>query len=160
MKNLGSLIIGLIIGALIMYFYCCKETKDVTTVTPTVTPRGVITPAEAKTLNSNWTNLRKAANDAVAQNKIDNRSSWYSIKDVRDYLNLVEKENSKVTGIRLYLGVDGDIAAGGKTTIFMIPTTPVGTGSRSGGDPNLDDPNGSGLDRGHAGIPPGQGYPN
>ena len=157
MKNLLSLILGLIIGALIMYFYCCKTDDDA--MSPMVTPRGIITPAEAQTLNDNWTNLRKAVNDSVAENNIDNRSSWYSIEDIRNYLTLAEKDNEKVTGIRLYLGVDNKISEGGKTTIFMIPTVP-NPEPESGEDPNNDDPESNGLDRGHGGMPPGQGYPN
>lgn len=159
MENLLTLILGLVIGILIMYFYCYKKTKSGGPVGSPVEPKGLISPTEAKTLNDNWTDLRKVANDAVAENEIDNRSSWYSIEDVRNYLTLVENDNDSITGIRLYLGVHKDISEGGKTTIFMVPTIP-NPRPKTGEDPNDDDPNAKGLDRSDDGMPPGASYPN
>lgn len=116
------------------------------------TPRGVITPTEAQELNDNWTDLRKGANDRAA-GQSDNRSSWYSIQDLKDYIALVEDENPDATGIRFYLGVETTKEdPKGLTTIFIIPTEEIE-------GENKDIATATGLDRGTNGVPPGAPYP-
>ncbi|WP_336069206.1 hypothetical protein [Mesoflavibacter sp. CH_XMU1404-2] len=152
MKNLLSLLIGLIIGALISYYFFCSS--GLTTPPPTTIPTGIITASEARNLNDNWTSYRKAANDSVAYGGEDNRSSWYSIDDMEYYINYA-KDSLEANGIRLYLGVDTSFDDGGLTTIFMVPTK---AGLR--GNPPKDISTANALDRGTGGTPPGQGYPN
>lgn len=153
MKNLLSLLIGLIIGALISYYFFCSS--GLTTPPPTTTPAGIITANEAKQLSDNWANLRKAVNDSVAYGGEDNRSSWYSIDDMEYYVNYA-KDSLEANGIRLYLGVDTSDGIGGLTTIFMVPTK---SGARPASPPK-DISTANALDRGTGGTPPGQGYPN
>ncbi|WP_299247354.1 hypothetical protein [uncultured Lacinutrix sp.] len=158
MKILIGLVLGLLIGILIMYFYCCKN--NVGALPTQDPPRGLISTTEAKALNDNWTDYRKHVNDSVAFGGVDNRSSWYSIEDIKSYLSIVEGENNNITGIRFYLGVDDSLGKGGKTTIFMVPTVPNPDYKPGENDPNNDDPLAKGLDRAGGGMPPGQGYPN
>lgn len=153
MKNLFSLIIGLLLGGLITYYFFCSS--GLTTTPPmTSTPAGLITPSEARDLSDNWTSYRKAANDSVAYGGEDNRSSWYSIDDMEYYVSYA-KDSLEASGIRLYLGVDTSFDDGGLTTIFMVPTK---KDSRSGVQKDITTANA--LDRGLAGMPPGQQYPN
>ena len=155
MKNLFSLLIGLIIGALISYYFFCSS--GVTPPPPTTTiPAGLISPSEARNLSDNWTTYRKAANDSVAYGGKDNRSSWYSIEDIEYYVNYA-KDSLEANGIRLYLG--GNTTSyddGGLTTIFMVPTK---SGARPASPPK-DIWTADALDMGGAGVPPEQGYPN
>lgn len=118
------------------------------------TPTGIITATEAKELNDYWTTYRKSANDGVASGGIDNRSSWFSIEDVEEFLKIVKAEHANATGIRMYLGVHDVVKGdGGKTTIFMVPTQEDKKGK------NQDIPNAKGLNRGDDGEPVGAGYP-
>ena len=153
MKNLLSLLIGLIIGALISYYFFCSS--GLTTPPPTTTPSGIITANEAKQLSDNWANLRKAVNDSVAYGGEDNRSSWYSIDDMKYYIAYAQ-DTLGANGIRLYLGVDSSQGSGGLTTIFMVPTQ-FGASPKA---PSIDISTANALDRGTNGTPPGQGYPN
>lgn len=152
MKNLFSLIIGLLIGALITYYFFSPT--GMTTPPPLTMPSGIITPTEAKKLSDNWTNLRQQYVDSVAYEAEDNRSSWYSIKDMEYYVNYA-KDSLNASGIRLYLGVDTSVGPKGLTTIFLVPTE---NDKRSGTQKDISTANG--LDMGGAGVPPGQGYPN
>ncbi|WP_452224592.1 hypothetical protein [Lacinutrix chionoecetis] len=118
------------------------------------TPKGMITAAEAKELNDNWTDLRASANETAA-GKPDNRSSWYSLEDMQNFLNQIKEENPDVNGVRFYLGVEtSEEDEKGLTTIFMVPTKDDGRGN------NQDIPEANGMDRGAGGMPPGQDYPN
>ncbi|RAJ17189.1 hypothetical protein [Olleya aquimaris] len=153
MKNLGTLILGLILGALAMYFYF-NYFNQPTMTPPILTPKGIITSAEAKELSDNWTDLRKSVNDSVAYNEADNRSSWYSLTDLNAFLAKVAKDHPNADGIRFYLGVDTSVGTGGYTTVFMVPTQ---AGEREEGH---DDITGAdGLDRGMTGYPPNAAYP-
>ncbi|APY00444.1 hypothetical protein [Lacinutrix venerupis] len=117
-------------------------------------PKGMITAAKAKELNDNWTNLRADANETAA-GKPDNRSSWYSLEDMENFLKQIKEDNSNVNGVRFYLGVETtEEDKKGLTTIFMVPTKDDGKGN------NQDIPDADGMDRGAVGVPPNQGYPN
>ena len=151
MKNLLSLIIGLIIGAFVSYYFFCPS--GLTTAPPTsVVPKGIISPSQAQDLSDNWTTYRKAVNDSVAYKGEENRSSWYSIEDMEYYVNYAQ-DSLNANGIRLYLGVNTTFGDGGLTTIFMVPTQEGDTRS----SPPKDISNADALDMGHNGIPPGQG---
>lgn len=116
-------------------------------------PKGIITAAEAQDLSDNWTKLRSRENNTAA-GKPDNRSSWYSLDDMQDFLNLIKEENKNVNGVRFYLGTETTQKdPKGLTTIFMVPTEADGKGN------NKDIPNAKGMDRGEQGDPVQIGYP-
>lgn len=116
------------------------------------TPKGIITATEARELNDNWTNLRKKETD-LAAGKPDNRSSWYSLQDMEDFIAVIKRENKNVNGVRFYLGVETSKAdPKGYTTIFMVPT-------ENNGGKNSDILNAKGMDMGDAGDPPSANYP-
>ncbi|MEH6407585.1 MAG: hypothetical protein V7767_09905 [Leeuwenhoekiella sp.] len=92
-------------------------------------PSGVISPAEAKILDETYTRTRVRVMDSIA-GKADNRSSWWSIEDMRNYLDYAE-EQAKIkgytlNGIRIYQGaypqnykIKEDA---GYSTVFLVPT--------------------------------------
>ena len=116
-------------------------------------PKGIISALEAKELNDNWTSLRARENEAAA-GKPDNRSSWYSLDDMQNFLTQIKENHPNVNGVRFYLGVETtEKDAKGLTTIFMVPTENDGNGN------NKDIPNAKGMDRGDDGNPPNAVYP-
>ena len=117
-------------------------------------PRGIISAQEAEKLSENWTNLRKTANDQVACNAGDNRSSWYSLEDLTNFIDSVKTSYPNANGLRFYLGVDTSVGKGGHTTIFMVPTELNQKKNRS-----YDILKADGLDDGGVGYPPTAGYP-
>ena len=168
MKKFMLLLLGFILGALAMYFYCCADTKEAALVKPS----GLITPAQAKTLDANWTATRKRAVDSAA-GRPDNRSSWWSLEDIQNYLAYAENQADslgyEMNGIRVYLGVYPGNAPNGKadyTTMFMVPT---GKKLHSEGNLNFlnysmsaggNDIQGTdGFNGGEPGQPPGSNYP-
>ncbi|AEH02133.1 hypothetical protein [Lacinutrix sp. 5H-3-7-4] len=113
-------------------------------------PTGIITATEAQELNDNWTNLRASANRTAA-GQDDNRSSWYSLEDMENFLQLIKDENPTVNGVRFYLGVETTKQdPQGLTTIFMVPTE-----EKNGENADIRDANG--MDRGSVGG--GRSYP-
>ena len=170
MKNFGILILGIILGAIAMYFYSSKIECKPQTVS-IIKPKGVITPAEAKVLNDDWTDKR--ANllfDSIAS-RPDNRSAWWSVEDIQNYINYAENQTGELgyemDGLRVYFGVYPNSAPDGKanySTVFIVPT---GKKRKSEGALLLLDPLQGGrddiddadpLNSGQTGIPPGTGY--
>ena len=174
MKKILVFLLGFIIGALAMYYYCCSrsDSDELDKKTAFVRPNGVITPAQATALDANWTKSRKRAVDSVA-GRPDNRSSWWSLEDLQNYLAYAENQAGELgyemNGIRVYLGVYQGDASNGKadyTTMFIVPT---GRSLHSGANFNLlnftmqsdkgDIPGGDGMNDGEPGDPPGGNYP-
>lgn len=169
MKNLGSLLLGLIIGALIMYFYCCKDAKDMGSMEITK-PAGVITAKDARTLDQAFNSRHTLISNAIVK-RPDNRSSWWSLKDMRDYLDYAENQSKELgytmDGVRVYLGAYPDKKVSdsvlvGYTTMFIVPTSSSlglkgGTGSTRAG--HGDVPGGDPLNAGDPGNPPSANYP-
>ncbi|UAB75316.1 hypothetical protein [Mesoflavibacter sp. SCSIO 43206] len=115
-------------------------------------PQGIISAQEAQTLNDNWTNLRAKANEAAA-GQPDNRSSWYSLDDMQNFLDYIKEKNDNVNGVRFYLGVETTKEdPKGMTTIFMVPTE-----EKDG--KNIDIEGAEVMDRGLRGDPPPANYP-
>lgn len=115
-------------------------------------PKGIISAQEAQTLNDNWTNLRAKANEAAA-GQPDNRSSWYSLDDMQNFLDYIKEKNDNVNGVRFYLGVETTKEdPKGMTTIFMVPTE-----EKDG--KNIDIEGAEVMDRGLRGDPPPANYP-
>ncbi|WP_370479722.1 hypothetical protein [Tamlana flava] len=132
MKKLGYIILGFIIGAVLTYYFCPRNCELPTLETKIVKPKGVISVAEAKSLNDNWTKYRQAAVDSAAKKQgrdKDDRSVYWDLKDVEDYLGYAKHYSDSIgydmTGIRVYLGVYGQNAGQSKkdlTTMFIVPT--------------------------------------
>ncbi|WP_303315254.1 hypothetical protein Q4Q34_15865 [Flavivirga abyssicola] len=177
MKKLSYIVLGLVIGAVLTYYFCPRnpeldamETK-LDTEAKIVKPRGVIKQAYAKELNKNWTKYRKPAVDSCAAmggHKQDDRSVWWSAKELKHYLRYSKKQadslNYKITGYRVYLGVYGQEAGPKKcnlSTMFLVPTGEKRHAEASmnpfnfvGNDSDLPIPP---LNRGHGGS---GGYPD
>ena len=128
MKNLGILILGILIGMIAMYLYFGK-TEEEPQVAEIIKPKGLITPAEAKVINDNWTKER--ANllfDSIA-GRPDNRSAWWSVEDIQNYINYAENQTGELgyemDGLRVYFGVYPNAAPDGRanySTLFIVPT--------------------------------------
>lgn len=171
MKKLVLLILGFLLGALAMYFYCCKDGGDLEGMEP-LTPKGIITPDEisalTKAYNPRYDSISSQFFRGVEGG--DNRSSWYALEDVRNYLDIAEQQaqDLKYTmdGIRIYLGAHpAEGKVNGYTTMLFVPT-----GYPNGAEGNMfnfaiqkgggnDIPGGNGLDMGGEGDPPGANYP-
>ncbi|MGJ8593574.1 MAG: hypothetical protein ACSHXF_13565 [Aquaticitalea sp.] len=164
MKNFLIVIVGALIGAAIVYFFCCKTINM--TNEPTK-PNGIITPEQIKTLDQAFNSRHQLISDSIVM-RPDNRSSWYSLEDMRDYLDYAESQAKdlgyKMDGIRIYLGAQANEGTTvGYTTMFFVPTynEVMAEGSMvnfvRGG--SKDVPGGNGLDMGGPGDPPSSNYP-
>lgn len=169
MKKLGFIILGFLLGALLTYYFCPRQI-DTTEEMNIIKPKSVISVAQAKALNANWSQYREAAVDSAAKKQgrdKDNRWTHWSLDDVENYIayskNQADSLGYEMTGIRVYLGVYGDNAGQSKknlTTMFMVPT-----GKKSHAEASMslfnfivnDDIPTSPLNEGHGG---GGGYPN
>lgn len=165
MKNFFLFLLGLIIGAAAVYFYCCKDggVEEITA------PKGLITPAEATVLDEAFNSRHQLISDSIVK-RPDNRSSWYSLTDMRNYLSYAEKQAKDLgytmDGIRVYLGAHANTANEvGYTTMFFIPTgtKTLAEGSMFNVSKQLgggDIIGGNGLNGGDPGDPPGANYPH
>ncbi|WP_179345218.1 hypothetical protein [Winogradskyella ursingii] len=170
MKNLGLLVLGVILGALAMYFFCCTST-DMGAEGPEATPKGLISPKEAKVLDRAYNMKHNIINDSLFKNSTDggdNRSSWWAIKNIENYIayakNQAKENGYMLDGLRLYLGsYPNTNTETGLTTMFFIPTGYENTSEGNmlyfpQGD-GKDIPGGTGLNHGGSGVPPSANYP-
>ncbi|WP_044398240.1 hypothetical protein [Lacinutrix sp. Hel_I_90] len=169
MKNLGSLLLGLIIGALLMYFFFCSGVKAMEP--EIIKPKGVITAKEAMVLDEAFNSRHTLISDSIVK-RADNRSAWWSLEDMRNYLNYAENQSKELgytmDGVRVYLGAYPDTTVDstttvGYTTLFIAPTSSevglkggAGASFRENGG---DVPGGDPLNDGHSGVPPSATYP-
>jgi len=173
MKNFGLLVLGIIIGAIAMYFYFQQLKSAPDGMAPNA-PKGLITPAEAKTLSQAYNPRYNLISDSlVTRPGGDNRSSWYALEEVITYLDYAERQatelNYTMDGIRIYLGAYPESKEGeGYTTLFMVPTGTMNTSNKSEGNMlgfsfkkgnSGDIPGGGGLNMGGGGNPPSANYP-
>src|SRR5690606_7833221 len=144
----------------------CKEDLE----NGVVAPKGVITPEEAKELDTAFNSRHELISDSIV-GRPDNRSSWYSLSDMRDYLDYAVSETKDLgytmDGVRVYLGAypdtDNEV---GYTTLFFVPTGFLAS-AEAGMNPftsalpptNPDIPGGPGLNVGGGGNPPSANYP-
>ena len=169
MKNFGLLILGIILGALAMYFYF-NNYHNIKTEPPTINKiPGLITPEQIKTLDQAYNERYEIINDSLFKGSPtgDNRSSWYKLEDIENYLAHAKQQANDngytLDGLRLYLGAHPDTPKEkGLTTLFFVPTgyKNVSEGSifslqDGGGD--LEDADG--LNYGGKGKPPRANYP-
>ena len=127
------------------------------------TPKGLITPTEIETLTQAYDDRYNAINSVVFSGTgvKDNRSSWFSLDDLRNYLTLVEGQAKTagftMDGVRIYPGAHpGDGEAPGLSTFLFVPTG-YRTGEEGGGSGDLTE--GNGLNKGTDGEPPFSNYP-
>ncbi len=166
MKQLAYFIIGLGIG-----FLACKylfQTEDIIgdmEEIEIVKPKGVIPPERAKELDQNFNERHALINKELGID--DNRSSWYSLTDIKDYLDYAENQSkdlrATMDGIRIYVGAYEDK---GLTTMFLVPTSstkiqkgsslPFGMFTQGG---SRDIKGADVLNMGGAGYPPSANYP-
>lgn len=168
MKRLILLLIGAIIGFAAAYFYLGGSSMSEEAPAEAAPPRGVITEAEGIALDKAFNSRHQLISDSIVK-RPDNRSSWFSLSDVRAYLDYAEQETKKngytMEGVRIYLGAYPDSGGEvGYTTMFLVPTGKEAKASGNmfnfalqGGD---DIPGGPGLNDGGNGDPPPSNYPN
>ena len=129
MKNLTYIILGIIIGGLLTYYFCPRAEQPLVKI---VKPKNVITVEQAKVLNDNWTKHRQPAVDSAAREQgreQDDRSTYWDLQDIENYITYAKKTSDSsgytMTGIRVYLGVYRENAEEDKknlTTMFIVPT--------------------------------------
>lgn len=166
MKNLGSLILGLIIGALLMYFYM-NNLYGSHISNPIIKPRGVISPNQAIVLDSTYNSRHTLISDSIV-NRPDNRSSWWSLDDVTNYIDYAKNQSDSLgynmSGLRIYLGAYPTVKNQvGYTTMFMVPTGELQMVEGSKGftaSANNDIEGANPLNMGTAGNPPNSNYPH
>jgi len=170
MKNFGLLVLGILLGALAMYFYCYYNQLDMETGPPMVSPNGIISSNDASTLDKAYNLKHSIINDSLfkkSTNGGDNRSSWWSIEDIQNYINHAEHQSGQLgytlNGLRVYLGSYPDAnGETGLTTMFIVPT---GTKDKSKGsfmsfqNVGYDIPGADVLNKSENGKPPGANYP-
>ena len=125
----------------------------------------LITPKEAKALNDAFTERCELISKMITK-RPDNRSSWYSLKDLRAYLDYAEAQAKlngvKMNGIRVYCGAYPEKnGKAGYSTSFIVPTMKRELDGEENGDGSgsCDIPGGDGMNFGGTGIPPGANYP-
>jgi hypothetical protein len=165
MKKLILLLLGIAIGFGICYFYFNNQSNTESMTKP---PKGIITPAEAIVLDKAFNTRHQLISDSIVK-RLDNRSSWWSLADMRAYLDYAEAQTKDLgytmDGVRMYLGAHPNDAQGvGLTTVFMVPT-----GEKSLAEGSMintmhpghshDIPGGNGMNDGGQGIPPSANYP-
>ena len=102
--------------------------------TAIIKPKGVITPTEAKVLDTTFNLRHKLISDSIVI-RPDNRSSWWSLDDITNYLEYAKHKADSLgyamSGVRVYLGAypeeNGQV---GYTTMFMVPTEFRNAGKR------------------------------
>lgn len=127
-----------------------------------------ITPEEATALNQNFVKTRSKAID-VAIGKKDAISCWFSIEELKEYIDFVEQEGKAkgiaVNGLRIYFGAyaknENSPNKSNLSTVFFIPTQSKNSALKnefmetSSSDITEID----GLNDGQYGIPPSAVYP-
>lgn len=124
--------------------------------------KGLISPERAKELNDAFSTRCELISKDIVK-RPDNRSSWYSLKELKAYLKHAKKQakknGHKMSGVRIYCGAYPTTKEGvGYSTSFIVPTAKIIDG-KDGGGGNGDIPDGDGLNLGGPGNPPGSGYP-
>ncbi len=165
MKKLALLLLGILLGFLLCYFFFCKAAALTEEEGVPPKPKGAITSIEATKLSHGFDSRHAVIGEYIKAN--DNRSSWYSLDQINKFLAHAAYEagtlNYTMDGVRIYVGAYAPGTNNGYTTMFMVPT---GTPNRQEGSMlnlNLqgggDIPGGGGLNYGGAGDPPNSNYP-
>lgn len=125
-------------------------------------PKGLITPKEAKALNDAYT-LRCELVSKDITKRPDNRSSWYSLEEIENFLAYAKAQakelGHEMDGVRIYCGAyPEEKGVAGYSTSFIVPTS-SSNGEEKGGGGSNDIQGADGLNFGQNGTPPGGNYP-
>jgi len=151
---------------LVIILTACTNTNP----TKVVKPSHAISKEHAITLSNNYT----ARYDSISRiiGKEDNRSTWYSLKELKAYIAYIEVQGKEqgyaVDGIRFYLGAyakdNKNPKKQNETTIFLSPTgkkTGTETQKTMGANPTSPDiMTIEAYNFGGNGWPPSGVYPN
>ncbi len=173
MKNLRPLLLGVIIGALITYFFCPRQgVDDIKHMAKEVKcPKDTISVAEATKLFKNWQKYNPTEIDSiidvVGSRKQITNVGW-SLDFINEYLTYAEAKSDSLgytmTGIRLYMGNYGkckDPKKINRNTLFIVPTGHKKTSKASSLNLSLfDDNNNLPVPPGNEGAGGQGGYPN
>ncbi len=77
-----------------------------------------ISKESAETLCNNYDTKQENLTKLIG--KKDNRSVGFSISEVREYLDYIEKDGENINGVRVYLGSNNETKL---TTVFLAPTS-------------------------------------
>ncbi|MCB0398988.1 MAG: hypothetical protein KDD26_05070 [Winogradskyella sp.] len=164
MKKLLLLLVGLVIGIAVTYYYLSTN-QNLEEMTK---PNGLITPSEIEALDQAYNSRHTIISDSLIKTP-DNRSSWYSIEEIESYIAYAKQQAGSLgytlDGLRIYAGAYPDTKEGpGLMTMFFVPTGSkiVSEGSmlptvQGGGSNDLQ--GADGLNRGSGGEPPSANYP-
>ena len=128
-----------------------------------------ISSAEAYSLNQNFVKTRSKAID-VAIGKKDAISCWFSIEELKEYIDFVEQEGKAkgiaVNGLRIYFGAyaknEKTPSKSNLSTVFFIPTQSKKNSVPENeflAPPTTDITEIDGLNDGQYGDPPSAVYP-
>lgn len=171
MKKLGPIILGIIIGAVLTYYFCPRQIDDLHSVgAEFVIPKDTISVAEAKILSKNWEKNNATEVDStieVVGSRKKTRSVWWSLDEVKEYLVYAQAKSDtlgyKMTGVRVYLanyGKNAKPSKNNRNTMFIVPTGVKSTSKASSINLYLPPSNGDipapPLNEGQGGN---QGYP-
>jgi hypothetical protein len=127
-----------------------------------------ISSEEAYLLNQNFVKTRAKAID-VAIGKKDALSCWFSIEELKEYIDFVELEGKAkgiaVNGLRIYFGAyaknENNPNKSNLSTVFFIPTQSKNSALKNelAASSNLDITEIDGLNDGQYGDPPSAVYP-
>ena len=114
-----ALKLGLLLFIVFAFISCGEEAF-------TGKPKNTITVKKAKELSNNFDQRYKAMSEVIG--KDDNRSGWYSLGELEQYIAYIKKEGAAkkldVDGIRIYFGAYGPNESGRENyaTLFLVPT--------------------------------------
>lgn len=155
-----------------MYFYSTNSTDaEMTSEAAFTAPKGIISPKQAMALDTTYNLKHRIINDSLFKKSTDggdNRSSWWAIEEIQNYINHAENQAGELgytmDGLRVYLGAYPNAKGEtGLTTMFFIPTGTKIIG-QGGMIPSIQGASGDiqgadGLNIGQHGKPPGANYP-
>ena len=155
----------------ITVFSCAKDESvepGTTVKKEIIRPSGVISPERAAVLNDEWTKTRVSAINK-ARTEPDNRSDWWSLEDMRNYLDYAENQANELgyemDGVRVYYAAypeNDESEHAGQATMFIVPTGNVSDNAKNGNmlrAGNGDIPGSDPLNDSNNGYPPEANYP-
>lgn len=147
MKKLSYILIGILIGAVLTYFYCPRQDAGSGQEVTAIVPKDTISVAKAKQFSKNWERHNPIEIDSIIEiegSRKQMRSVWWSLDDINDYLIFAKTESDELgynmTGLRIYLGNYGntpDPIKKNRNTMFIVPTGSIKTSKASSININL-----------------------